>query len=91
MVHPTGLTDKAVTDILLNSESEEDFGSDNNNELSESERKYRSQSDSGAEDILPMASVDATTTWKKTKGGRETPHVHLMTSLHRNLFMEFQA
>jgi hypothetical protein len=37
MVHPKGLTDKAVTDILLNSNSEEDFGSDNNNELSENE------------------------------------------------------
>jgi hypothetical protein len=33
MVHPKGLTDKAVTDILLNSDSEEDFGIDNNNEL----------------------------------------------------------
>jgi hypothetical protein len=36
MVHPKGLADKTVTDILLNSESEEDFGSDNN-ELSDSE------------------------------------------------------
>jgi len=63
MVHPKGPTDKAVTDILLNSDSEEDFGSDNNNELSESE--YESQGDSGAEDEVPMGSVDATATWKK--------------------------
>ena len=63
MVHPKGLTDKAVTDILLNSDSEEDFGS----ELSESESEYESQSDSGAEDKLPMGSVDATIMWKKQR------------------------
>jgi hypothetical protein len=65
MVHPKGLADKAVTDILLNSDSEEDFGSDNNNELSESECDYESQSDSGAEDKLPMGSVHTTTACKK--------------------------
>ena len=66
MVHPKGLNDKAVTDILLNSDSE-DFGSDNNNELSESESEYESQSDSGAEDKLPTGNVDATTMWKKQR------------------------
>jgi hypothetical protein len=67
MLHPKGLTDKAVTDILLNSDSGEDFGSDNNNELSESESEYESQSNSGAEAKLPMGSVDATTMWKKQR------------------------
>jgi hypothetical protein len=70
MAHPKGLTEKAVTDILLNSDSEEDFGSDNNNEWSESESEYESQSDSGAKHKIPMGSADGTTTWKKTKGGR---------------------
>jgi hypothetical protein len=37
MVHPKGMTDTAVTDILLNIDSEEDYGSEKNNELSESE------------------------------------------------------
>ena len=37
MAHPKGLAYKAVTDTLLNSDSEEDFGSENNNELSDSE------------------------------------------------------
>lgn len=45
MVHPKGLTDKAVTDILLNSDSEEDFGIDNNNELSGSESECESVKD----------------------------------------------
>jgi len=71
MVHPKGLTDKAVTDILLNSDSEEDFGIYNNNELSVSESECESQTDLDAEDKLPMGSVVATTMWKKTKGGRK--------------------
>jgi len=45
MAHLKGLTYKAVTDNLLNSDFEEDFGSDNNNELSESEGEYGYQSD----------------------------------------------
>lgn len=69
MVHPKGLTDKAVTDILLNSDSEEDFGIDNNNELTGSESECESQSDLGAEDELTMGSVVATTMWKKQRVG----------------------
>jgi len=59
------LTDRAVADIILSNDSEEDFGSDNNSELSESESEYESQSDSDAEDKLPMQSVDETAAWKK--------------------------
>jgi hypothetical protein len=68
MAHPKGLTYKAVTDTLLNSDSEEDFGSDNNNELSESEGEYEYQSDQGAEGKLPMNSVAAAAVRKKNKG-----------------------
>jgi hypothetical protein len=32
MGHPKGLTDKAVTDMLINSDSQEGFGSDINDE-----------------------------------------------------------
>lgn len=67
MVHPKGLTDTTVTDILLNSYSEEGYCSDNNNEFSESESEYESQSELGAKDKLPMGRVDATTTWKKQR------------------------
>jgi hypothetical protein len=42
MVQAKGLTDRADADIL-NNDSEEDFGSDNNKELSESESEYESQ------------------------------------------------
>jgi len=37
--------------------------------LSESEGEYESQSDSGAEDKLPVGSVLATTMWKKQRVG----------------------
>jgi len=57
MAHPKGLTYNAVTDTLLNSDSEEDFGRDNNNELSESEGEYEYQSDLGAEGQLPTNSI----------------------------------
>jgi hypothetical protein len=59
MAHPTGLTYKAVTDTLQNSDSEEDFGSGNSNELSESEGEYEYQSDPVAEGKLPMNSIAA--------------------------------
>jgi hypothetical protein len=67
MVQAKGLPDRAAVDITLNNNSEEDFASDNNNELSESESEYKSQSDSDAEDKLPMHSVDETVAWKKQK------------------------
>lgn len=67
MVQAKGLTDRAVADIILNNDSEEDFGSDNNNELSESESEYKSQSDSEAEDKLLTHSVDETAVWNKNK------------------------
>jgi hypothetical protein len=67
MVHPKDLTDNAVTDIPLNSDSEENFGSDKNNELSGTESEYESQSYLGAEDKLPMGSANATTMWKKQR------------------------
>jgi hypothetical protein len=38
VVHAKDVSDKAVEDILLNSDSEEAFGSDNNSESSESEK-----------------------------------------------------
>jgi hypothetical protein len=58
MARSKGLTYKAVTDTFLNSDSEEDFGSDNSNELSESEGDNENQSDqSGAEGKLPMNSI----------------------------------
>jgi hypothetical protein len=40
MVQAKGPTDRAVADITRNNDSEGDFGSDNNNELSESESEY---------------------------------------------------
>jgi hypothetical protein len=40
MVQAKGLTNRAVANIILNNDSEEDFGSDNNNEFSESESEY---------------------------------------------------
>jgi hypothetical protein len=67
MVQAKGLTDTAVADITLNNDSEEDFGSENNNELRESESEYESQSDSDAEDKLPMHSADETAAWRKQK------------------------
>ena len=70
MVQAKGLTDKEVADIILNNDSEEDFGSDNNSELSESE--YESQSDSDTEDKLPMHSVD------------ETAAVTILMMMHNN-------
>jgi hypothetical protein len=45
-VHGRGLSDKAVVDIVLDSDSEEDFGSDNKSELIERGSQYESQSDS---------------------------------------------
>jgi hypothetical protein len=65
MAHGKGMSDKAVEDILLNCDSEEDFGSDNDSQLSESESQYESQSDSEVKDKLPMGSGDATTAQKK--------------------------
>jgi hypothetical protein len=67
MVHPQGMTDKAVTDILLKSDSVEDCCSDKNNELNESLSEYESQSYWGAKDKLPMGSAEATTMWKKQR------------------------
>jgi hypothetical protein len=67
MVHGKGLSNKAVEDILLKSGSEEDFGSDNDSELSESESQYESQSDSEAKDKLSKGSGCATTARKKQK------------------------
>jgi len=67
MVQAKGLTDRAVADITLNNDSEEDFGSDNNSGLSDSESEYESQSDPDAEDKLPMHSADETAAWKKQK------------------------
>ncbi|GFG29303.1 hypothetical protein Cfor_03731 [Coptotermes formosanus] len=66
MAHAKGLTDKAVEDILLNSDSEEDFGSDNNSESSDN-GQYKSQSVSEAEHKLPTVSGAATTALKKQK------------------------
>jgi hypothetical protein len=64
MVHVKGLNDTAIVDILLNSDSEEDFSSDNNNELSKSGTEYESQRVSDIEDKLPMHSVDETAAQK---------------------------
>jgi hypothetical protein len=66
-VHAKGLSDKAVEVILLNSDSEKNFGSDNNNESSDSESQYENQSDSEVEDKLPTVSGDGTTVQKKQK------------------------
>lgn len=63
MGHPKGLTDKAVTDILINSDSQEDFGSDINDESSEIE--CESQRSLGMEDKHPTGSVDVTALQKK--------------------------
>jgi len=40
MVQAKGLTDRAVADIILNNDSEEDLGSDNKSELSEWKWKW---------------------------------------------------
>jgi hypothetical protein len=70
MAHAKGLSDKAAEDILPNCDSEEDFGSANDSELSDSQSQYESQSDLEAEDKLPMSSGDATTVRKKKMEGR---------------------
>jgi hypothetical protein len=53
MGHPKGLTDKVVTDILINSDSQEVFGSDINNDSSESESECESQRGLGTKDKHP--------------------------------------
>jgi hypothetical protein len=55
MAHAKGLSGKAVENILLNTDSQEDFGS----ESSESESQYESRSDT-----KPMGCGDATTARK---------------------------
>jgi hypothetical protein len=67
MAHPKGLAYKAVTDTLLNSDSEEDFGSENNNELSDSEGEYQYESDPGAEGKLSTNSKAAAAARKKQR------------------------
>jgi hypothetical protein len=67
MGHPKGLTDKAVVDILIISDSQEDFGSDVNDESSESESECESQRGLCAEVELSTGSVDATTVQKKQR------------------------
>jgi hypothetical protein len=67
MAHHKGLAYKAVTDTLLNSDSEEDFGSDNNTELSESEGEYEYHCDPGAEGKLPRDSIAAAAAQKKQR------------------------
>jgi hypothetical protein len=67
MAHSKGLAYKAVTDTLLNSDSEEDFGSENNNELSDSEGEYQYQSDPGVEGKLPTNSIAAAAAQKKQR------------------------
>jgi len=91
MVHAKGLSDKTVEGILLSNDSEEDFDSGNINKSSGSESQYEKVIQMWK--ILPMASGNATTMWKKQKveSGIGTPLVHLLTSLFRNLFVEFVA
>lgn len=67
MGHPKGLTDKVVTDILINSDCEEDFGSDINSDLSESESECESQRGLGMKDKHPTVSVDVTPLQKKQR------------------------
>jgi hypothetical protein len=62
--------------------------------LSETESEYESPSDPEAEDKLPMGNFDTKTACKKKerwKNENGTPHVHLLTSLHGNLFVECLA
>jgi hypothetical protein len=66
--HPKGLTDNAVTDILINSDSEEDFGSDSY-ELSGSESECESQRGLDVEDKLQTGNVDVTTVRRKQRLG----------------------
>ena len=65
MVRAEGLSDKTVEGILLNNDSEKDFDSGNNNKLSGSENQYEKVIQRWK--ILPMASGNATTMWKKQK------------------------
>ena len=89
MVHAKGLSDKTIEGILLNNDSEEDFDSGNINKSSGSESQYEILTQRWK--ILPVASDNAETMWKeqKVENGIGTPHVHLMTSLFRNLFLEW--
>lgn len=91
MVHAKGLSDKTVEGILLNNDSEDDFDSGNISKSSGSESQYQMEIQKWK--ILPMASGNAKTMWEKQKveNGIGTPHVHLLTSLFRNLFIEFVA
>jgi len=91
MVHAKGLSDKTVEGVLLNNDSEDDFDSGNISKSSGSESQYEIEIQKWK--ILPMASGNAKTMWKtqKVENGIGTPHVRLLTSLFRNLFMEFVA
>lgn len=91
MVDAKGLSDKTVEGILLNNDSEDDFDSGNINKSSGSVSQYEIVIQRWK--ILPMASGNAKTMWKKQKveNGIGTAHVHLLTSLFRNLFMQFVA
>jgi len=87
MVHAKGLSDKTVEGVLLNNDSEDDFDGGNISKYSGSESQYGIEIQKWK--ILPMASGNAKTMWKtqKVENGIGTPHVHLLTSLFRNLFM----
>jgi hypothetical protein len=93
MGHPKGLTDKAVTDILIISDPQEDFGSDINDELSKSESECESQWGSGAEDKLLLGSVGAPTVQKKQRveEWKLNPSCSSHDKPTKKHFMEFQA
>ena len=73
-MHAKGLSNKTVESVLVNNDSEEDLDSGNINESSESQYEKVIQ----MWKILPIASVDATTMWKKQKveNGSGTLRVH---------------
>jgi hypothetical protein len=67
MAHAKCLSAKAVEDIPISSDSEEDFCSDNDSESIENDSQCESHSESEAQDKLPKRSVDSTTAQKKQK------------------------
>jgi hypothetical protein len=92
MAHAKGLSDKAVEDILLNSDPEEIFAVitivNQETMVSMKVKVIRKQKINSPRLVVMQQLQRRHKRWKDRSG---IPHVHLLRSLLKNLFVEFLA